>query len=136
MGIRTKVIPLMQQHNQTEPVFEATEDYVKTLLRKSKKHLDEEDASANASLEQKKTVSGAQKVQKSGEDASINASLTSFQVQLVAGIEENPSIPYDALAEKLNKNRITVMRNIQKLKEMGVLKRIGSKKTGYWEVIG
>ena len=55
-------------------------------------------------------------------------------MQLVARIEENPSISYDMLAEKLNKNRTTVMRNIQKLKEMGVLKRIGSKKTGYWEV--
>jgi ATP-dependent DNA helicase RecG len=30
----------------------------------------------------------------------------------------------------------TIRRNIQKLKEMGVLKRIGSKKTGYWEVTG
>jgi len=39
MGIRAKVIPLMKQHNQTEPVFEATEDYVKTLLRKAQRHL-------------------------------------------------------------------------------------------------
>ena len=119
-----------------EPVFQATDDYLKTLLRKAEKHLNEEDAPANASLEEKKAVPGTQKVQKSGEDASINAPLTSFQVQLMAGIEENPSIAYDVLAEKLNKNRTTVMRNIQKLKEMGVLKRIGSKKTGDWEVIG
>lgn len=32
MGIRTKVIPLMKKHNHTEPVFEATEDYLKTIL--------------------------------------------------------------------------------------------------------
>jgi len=57
-------------------------------------------------------------------------------MQLVARIEENPSISYDVLAEKLDKNRTTVMRNIQKLKNIGALKRIGSKKTGYWEVIG
>ena len=57
-------------------------------------------------------------------------------MQLVAGIAENPSISYDMLAEKLEKNRTTVMRNIQQLKKMGVLRRIGSKKTGYWEVVG
>ena len=35
MGVRTKIIPLMKQHNNTEPRFEVTEDYVKTtLLRK------------------------------------------------------------------------------------------------------
>ena len=134
MGVRTKVIPALKAVG-VEPVFQATDDYVKTLLRKAEKHLNEEDASANASLEEKKAVIGAQKVQKSGKDASINAPLTSFQVQLMAGIEENPSIAYDVLAEKLNKNRTTVMRNIQKLKEMGILKRIGSKKTGYWEVL-
>ena len=32
MGIRTKVLPLMQQQNQTAPVFEATEDYLKTVF--------------------------------------------------------------------------------------------------------
>lgn len=32
MGIRTKVLPLMKQHNQTEPVIEATEDFLKTDL--------------------------------------------------------------------------------------------------------
>jgi len=32
MGIRTKVIPLMKQINQVEPIFEATDDYVKTIL--------------------------------------------------------------------------------------------------------
>jgi len=34
MGIRTKVIPLMKRINKTEPVFEATEDYLKTVLYK------------------------------------------------------------------------------------------------------
>ncbi|MCP4118946.1 MAG: transcriptional regulator [Desulfobacteraceae bacterium] len=34
MGIRTKVIPLMKKNNNVEPVFEATEDYLKTVLYK------------------------------------------------------------------------------------------------------
>jgi predicted transcriptional regulator len=32
MGVRTKVIPLMRNINQADPVFEATEDYLKTIL--------------------------------------------------------------------------------------------------------
>lgn len=32
MGVRTKIIPLMKQQNNTEPVFCVTDDYVKTML--------------------------------------------------------------------------------------------------------
>ena len=32
MGVRTKIIPLMKRFNHTEPIFEATEDYLKTVL--------------------------------------------------------------------------------------------------------
>lgn len=32
MGVRTKVIPLMKKHNHAEPIFELTEDYLKTIL--------------------------------------------------------------------------------------------------------
>jgi ATP-dependent DNA helicase RecG len=34
MGIRTKVILLMRNINRAEPIFEATEDYLKTTLPK------------------------------------------------------------------------------------------------------
>lgn len=36
MGIRTKVVPLMRNQNQVEPIFEATEDYVKTILPRAR----------------------------------------------------------------------------------------------------
>ncbi len=36
MGIRTKVIPLMKKFNDVEPIFEATEDYLKTVLLRKK----------------------------------------------------------------------------------------------------
>nr|MBF0223522.1 putative DNA binding domain-containing protein [Desulfobulbaceae bacterium] len=37
MGVRTKVIPLMRNQNKKEPVFEATEDYLKTILPRKDK---------------------------------------------------------------------------------------------------
>ncbi len=36
MGVRTKIIPLMKQFNLTAPVFEATDDYLKTVLPRRK----------------------------------------------------------------------------------------------------
>ena len=32
MGVRTKVIPLMRTLNHVDPIFEATDDYLKTVL--------------------------------------------------------------------------------------------------------
>jgi len=34
MGVRTKIIPLMKKFNKADPVFELTEDYLKTILPK------------------------------------------------------------------------------------------------------
>ena len=40
----------------------------------------------------------------------------------------------DQLAAMLNANRRTIIRDIEKLKEKGKIKRIGSTKGGYWQV--
>ncbi len=39
MGIRTKVVPLMKRMNHVEPLFEATEDYVKIVLPRGQSDL-------------------------------------------------------------------------------------------------
>ncbi|QFY89953.1 putative DNA binding domain-containing protein [Magnetovirga frankeli] len=78
---------------------------------------------------------GALKVQIKGQLAPIKASLSAIQVQLLDFIRSNPTISYDELAEMTQKDRTTVMRNIGKLKDVGILRRVGSKKTGHWEVV-
>ncbi|ABK98896.1 MarR family transcriptional regulator [Pelobacter propionicus] len=50
-------------------------------------------------------------------------------------IRSNPAVSYDELADMTPKDRTTVMRNIGRLKDVGILRRVGSKKTGRWEVI-
>jgi len=77
---------------------------------------------------------GAIKVQKKARDAPINAPLTHLQMQLLDFIRSNPAISYDELTKLTQKDRTTVMRNLGKLKQVGLLKRVGSKKTGHWEV--
>ena len=46
-----------------------------------------------------------------------------------------PDANYIAIAAALQVSSATVKRNIQKLKKMNRLKRVGSKKTGFWEVL-
>jgi len=49
-------------------------------------------------------------------------------------IKANPEITIDTLALKLNKSRRTITRIIKKLQEDGIVFRVGSDKTGYWQV--
>ena len=45
-----------------------------------------------------------------------------------------PDIAYEELAEVLGVSRSTILRHIQALKGRGILHRVGSKKTGHWDV--
>ncbi len=67
-------------------------------------------------------------------NAPINAPLTPIQRSILTEVRAVPEVSYDELALILSKDRTTIMRNVQKLKEEGILVRVGSKKTGHWEV--
>jgi len=54
---------------------------------------------------------------------------------LLNALRTEPSASYAALAERLEVSEATIKRNIQKLKQQNRIRRIGSKKTGHWEVI-
>lgn len=66
--------------------------------------------------------------------APINASLSPLQEKILEILRDNPKASYEFLMNKLNKDRTTIMRNIQKMKESGILNRSGSKKTGLWKI--
>ena len=50
-------------------------------------------------------------------------------------IAENKFITQKEIAERTGLSVRGVEKNISKLKKEGIIKRIGSKKTGYWEII-
>lgn len=54
---------------------------------------------------------------------------------LLNALRTEPSASYAALAERLEVSEATIKRSIQKLKQQNRIRRIGSKKTGHWEVI-
>lgn len=54
---------------------------------------------------------------------------------ILALIEQNPSITYEELTEKTGKSQRTISRLITELKEKNIIARVGSDKTGYWEIV-
>lgn len=122
MGIRTKVIPIMREFNGTEPEFEATEDFLKTILYNNgpKNEPDEP------------------KYDPENQDNDPNKDhvdpKTDPKTVIMTLITKNPSITYTELAFSINKSPATVKRYLQELKASGVVSRIGGRKGGKWSV--
>jgi len=70
-------------------------------------------------------------------NASVNASvkLNKSQIEILNIISSNKSITFKEIANILSKNESTIARNIKDLKEKGVLIRVGSDKSGHWEIV-
>ena len=51
-------------------------------------------------------------------------------------LEQNKYSTRDQLADASNVSIETIKRDLRKLRDQGKIKRIGSDKTGYWEVLG
>jgi len=67
----------------------------------------------------------------------LNETLKINDIQniMINEILKNHNITFEELAQKTGKSRATIARNIAILKDMHLLKRIGSDKTGYWEIV-
>jgi len=57
------------------------------------------------------------------------------QTIIMAALKENPKLTIKQIAEKTGITLATVKREIKSLKQNEAIKRIGSDKTGYWEVV-
>lgn len=69
-----------------------------------------------------------------GSNGSANGDKT--QDKLIDLIKENPNANYDEYASMLNISPTTIKRKLGKLKALGIIVRIGSNKTGHWDIIG
>ena len=55
--------------------------------------------------------------------------------KILAVIRNNPHIKRPDIISSLDIGKSTLDRSLKKLKDAGLLKRIGSNKTGYWKVL-
>ena len=60
--------------------------------------------------------------------------LTERQQEILEAIKKNPNITREELSDKIQINPSAIQKQIGKLKEKGLLKRLGSDKGGSWEV--
>ncbi|WP_405328838.1 winged helix-turn-helix domain-containing protein [Fibrobacter sp.] len=60
---------------------------------------------------------------------------TDSQKKILEIILSNPRINQAEIAEQLNLHRVSVAKSMSKLQKEGVLKRVGSNKNGYWEIV-
>ncbi len=65
----------------------------------------------------------------------VNLPVNKTQKMILDLIKINPKYTYDELAEKTGKTRETVRVNLRKLKELGLISRVGADKNGHWEII-
>lgn len=64
----------------------------------------------------------------------VTQKVTVNQQKILNLIKENPFITQEELSEIVGISRKSIISNMKKLQENGLLKRIGADKNGYWQV--
>jgi ATP-dependent DNA helicase RecG len=65
-----------------------------------------------------------------------NVPLNEMERKTLAIISENPVITAEQIASILSKSRKTVQRYLNSLQDKNIIKRVGAKKGGHWEMVG
>lgn len=65
----------------------------------------------------------------------VTVNLTEVQQNIVNAIKQNQFVSQTEIAKELSLARETVNRNMKKLQEHGIIKRVGADKNGHWEVL-
>lgn len=65
----------------------------------------------------------------------INGKINNNEKSVISIIKNDKYLTIPEIAEKLNKSTTTTYRYIKKLIDLGLLKRMESRKNGYWEII-
>ena len=68
--------------------------------------------------------------------AKVSVKVTVNQQKILDVINENPFVTQEELAQIIGLSRKSIIQNMKKLQENGLLKRIGADKNGRWEVVG
>lgn len=65
----------------------------------------------------------------------VSVKVTVNQQKILEAINENPFVTQEELSEIVGISRKSIIQNMRKLQENGLLKRIGADKNGHWEVV-
>ena len=65
----------------------------------------------------------------------VSVKVTVNQQKIIEVIKENPFVTQDELAQTLGLSRKSIIQNMKKLQDNGLLKRVGADKNGHWEIV-
>lgn len=65
----------------------------------------------------------------------ITVKITVNQQKIIDAIKENPFATQEELSNIVGIARLNINKNMKKLQEQGIIKRVGADKNGHWEVI-
>ena len=65
----------------------------------------------------------------------ITVKITVNQQKIIDAIKENPFITQDELSSIVGIARLNINKNMKKLQEQGIIKRVGADKNGHWEIV-
>ena len=61
--------------------------------------------------------------------------LTENQKKIMEELARNPNITQNELSEIVGIHRVSISENMTKLQKLGLIRRVGGDKGGYWEII-
>jgi len=78
----------------------------------------------------------AQKTSTVVPDDTVNGTVNNDRLQMILfEISDNNAVSIDDLAKKSGISKRTLIRDLDKLKKLGRISRIGSDKAGHWEIL-
>jgi ATP-dependent DNA helicase RecG len=92
-------------------------------------------AELNYSIQKISTVDGTKDVTKGGTKGGTKEQVEFRRGSIIVILKKNKTSTIDDLSKILNIPRRTVLRDIEQLKKDNIIKRKGSRKEGYWEVV-
>ena len=65
----------------------------------------------------------------------VTIKLNETEKKILQIITNNPNVTQKEIAEELNVTTMTIKRTTNKLKEKGIIVRVGANKNGYWKIL-
>lgn len=67
-------------------------------------------------------------------NGAVKGAVNETERKILSALKTNPSITRTELSKAIGIGTITVYRYLKKLQDVGIIERIGSDKTGHWEI--
>ena len=115
-----KIITACHEAGRPDPLFEVSKSDVSVLFTDNRQFRD-----TGQDIIPVDTISGT-----------INGTINfnDMQKALMCALVENPKITFTELSSKTSIPRRTVSREMKKLRDIGIIERMGAKKNGYWSI--